>query len=175
MDILLDEAAIRSAVDRLARELQARFVGRAITALVVLRGAMVFASDLLRRLDLDVRVDALRVSTYRAGATTPGDVRMEWPPSLDLAGRDVLVIDDILDTGRTLSRVLDEVLRRGAASVATCVLLDKPARRAVPIEADFRGFTIPDVWVVGYGLDHDERYRTLPHIAGLTPDPKREG
>lgn len=165
--MLFDAAAIQAGIRELAERLEARFAPEELTVLAVLRGGIVFAADLIRALKLPVQLDTVNASTYRHGDREPGEVQVHRGPSLDLRGRRVLIVDDILDTGRTLSKIRSEILARGAREVATCVLLDKPSRRAVPIEADFVVFTVPDVWIVGYGLDHDEKYRNLPHIAAL--------
>ena len=135
--------------------------------LVVLRGGIIFAADLIRKLDLPLRLDTVGVSSYRGAATEPSELRVVASPTLDLRGRNVLLVDDILDSGLTLARLREDAFARGARSVAIAVLLDKPARRRADVHADFVGFTIPDVWVVGYGLDHDERYRNLPFLAAL--------
>ena len=176
--ILYDEDEIRAGVARVAGEIQERFRGQELTMLVVLRGGIVFAADLVRRLDLPLHLDTIGVSSYRG--TTGGDLRIISSPALTLAGRAVLIVDDILDSGRTMFRLREEALRSGARSVSVAVLLDKAARRQAPIRPDFAAFEVPDVWVVGYGLDHNERYRNLPYIAvfaedGGTPEAAPDG
>src|SRR5262245_55050551 len=165
--VLYDEAQIRAGVERVAGEIQERFRGQEITMLVVLRGGIVFAADLVRRLDLPIHLDTIGVSSYRGEGTAPGELRIVSSPSLALADRTVLIVDDILDSGRTMLRLRQEALAGGARSVSIAVLLDKPSRRQVPIRPDFAAFEVPDVWVIGYGLDHNERYRNLPYIAVL--------
>src|SRR5262249_40591926 len=135
----------------------------------------VFAADLIRRLDMPLRLGVVMASSYRGEAREPAPLELPLHPNVDVAGRHVLLLDDILDTGRTLSALAG---RRGALaprSLRTAPLLDKPSRRVVPVQADFRGFEIPDLFVVGYGLDFNERYRNLPDIVALPPEPQRPG
>ncbi len=167
MKVLFDEETIRAGVARIAAQIRDRFDGQDLTVLAVLRGGIVFAADLIRAMRMPVRLDTVGVSSYRGASTMPGEVRIISSPSLEVAGKPVLLVDDILDSGRTLARLREEVLARGASAVATAVLLDKPSRRVADIEPDFVAFTVPDVWVVGYGLDHGERHRNLPYIAAL--------
>lgn len=169
MKVLYSPAEIRVSIERLGAEISERYRGREVTLLSVLRGGLIFTADLLRALDLSVRLDAVRARTYHGASHAPGEAEVSFPPGLALAGAHVLIVDDILDTGVTLSRIIQEVQTRGAESVASVVLLDKPDRRIVSIEADWVGFRIPNVWVVGYGLDHAERFRNLPHLAALEP------
>lgn len=133
-----------------------------------------FLADLVRDLyphGVHPRIDFVSLSSYGAGTVSSGTVELRKDLSVDIDGADVFLIDDILDTGRTLSYAVDLLRRRGARRVGTCVLLDKPARRVVPFEADHVGFTIEDEFVVGYGLDYDSCYRELPYIARVTFDP----
>ena len=178
--LLYEAAAVREGVERVARAVREKYQGEELTVLVILRGGMIFGADLVRAIDLPLRIDTVRVSAYRGEDRVAGDVLWHLDPTLDLKGRQVLIVDDILDTGRTLEQVKSEVQRLGAATVEAAVLLDKPARRSVPIQADFVGFTVPNVWVVGYGLDHDEKYRNLPYLAALEirdggPPPQGQG
>ena len=158
---------IREAVERLSRAIRATYGREELTVVAVLHGGLVFAADLMRRLDMPVRLGVALASSYRGGATEPGDLQVQMHPGLDVAGRHVLLVDDIFDTGRTLQRLRDELHAQGARSVRLATLLDKPSRRVVPLHADFTGFTIPDLFVVGYGLDWNERYRNLPDIVAL--------
>jgi len=148
-----------------------------VTLVAVLTGAVVFLADLLRRLTLPVEVGAASARSYRGASTRPGRLRLALPSDCDLAGRDVVLVDDILDTGRTLGGLTRLARRRGAASVRTCVLLRK-ARPDLPhrMAADLVGFDVPDVFVVGYGLDFDGKYRSLPDVCTLRPSvaPARE-
>jgi hypoxanthine phosphoribosyltransferase len=167
--ILFTEAEIRDRVEALAREVLERFEGREITLVSVLKGSIVFAADLIRRLPLRMRMGFVSARSYGSG-TSPGSLSVDVLPDEDYGGRTVLVVDEILDTGRTLSGVVAALREQGAAEVATCVLVDKRARREGDVEADFRGFTIEDEFVVGYGLDLDGEYRNLPFIGVLAEE-----
>jgi hypoxanthine phosphoribosyltransferase len=158
---------IREAVERLAREIRAVYGREELTVVAVLHGGLVFAADLMRRLDMPMRLGVALASSYRGAATEPGELSVQLHPGLEVAGRHVLLVDDILDTGRTLQRLRDDLHAQGARSVRLATLLDKTSRRVAPLHADFTGFTIPDLFVVGYGLDWNERYRNLPDIVAL--------
>jgi len=160
---------IREAVERLAREVRAVYGREELTVVAVLHGGLVFAADLMRRLDMPVRLGVALASSYRGGATEPGELQVQLHPGLDVGGRHVLLVDDILDTGRTLLRLRDAIRAMDARSVRLATLVDKPSRRIAPLQADFTGFTIPDLFIVGYGLDWNERYRNLPDIVALPP------
>jgi hypoxanthine phosphoribosyltransferase len=167
-EILYDEAQIRAAVDRLAAAIGASHVGQEICMVAVLEGALVFAADLLRRLPLRTRLATIRASSYRGAARHAGDLHAE-PLPLDIRGRRVVLVDDILDTGRTLDRIRRRLLESEPATLEVCVLLDKPARRIIDVPVDWVGLTIDDRFVVGYGLDYDGRYRNLSCIVALEP------
>ncbi len=165
--VLFTGAEIRLAVERLAREIKAVYGDEELTIVCVLHGGLIFAADLMRLLDMPVRLGVVLASSYRGTATRPGDLQVQIHPSLDLTGRHVLLLDDILDTGRTLTRLRDELRELGPASVRLVTLVDKPSRRVAPLQSDFCGFSIPDLFVVGYGLDWNEHYRNLPDIVAL--------
>lgn len=167
MEVLIDADRIRDRVERMAGEIARAYNGRPVTAVGILTGCLVFMADLIRRIDLPLRVAFLTASSYRGGATIPGKlvIRDELLP--DLAGRHVLLLDDILDTGKTLTRVVAHLLDKGAEAVKVGVLLRKLGRQEVPFEPDFVGFAIPDKFVVGYGLDFNDEYRHLPYIGVL--------
>ncbi|HEY4299343.1 MAG TPA: hypoxanthine phosphoribosyltransferase [Candidatus Didemnitutus sp.] len=167
--VLVSERAIRLRVGRLGEQLNRDYRGKDLTVIAIVNGALIFAADLLRRLRSPLRLDCVRASSYHQDTKSAG-----WPEvidnlKLDIAGHHVLLVDDILDTGRTLSAVRQMLLAKEALSVRTCVLLDKKARRLVPFEAEYVGFEIPNEFVVGYGLDFAERYRNLPCIGVLKP------
>lgn len=167
MRVILTAAELAAGIDRLAAEV-ARDRGPGPLFIVgVLTGSIVIVADLIRRLDGPVRVSMAWASSYRGTATEPGRLELHLDHVPDLAGQDVLVVDDIFDTGRTLEAVVAEVARRGAARVRSLVLLRKPRRVQVAIRPDFVGFDIPDVFVVGYGLDFDGTLRHLDHVAAL--------
>lgn len=167
--ILVSEAAIKQRLKVLGAEISKVYGSEELTVIAVVNGAVFFTADLLRQVKTPVRLDCIRVSSYRNSTRPVGPPRILDTLQLDLEQRHVLLIDDILDTGRTLSAVVGEIQKRKPASVRTCVLLDKKVRREVPLEADFVGFPIPDQFVVGYGLDFAERYRNLPCIGVLKP------
>jgi hypoxanthine phosphoribosyltransferase len=167
MKALLTTEQIRDRVAELARQITADYQGRPITILGVLTGSLMFVADLVRQLGLPTRIAFLQASSYRGATTTPGQLALQTAALPDLQGRHVLVVDDILDSGQTLSHVLDRVRSLGAASVKVAVLLRKRARLKVPLEPDYCGFDIPDVFVVGYGLDYNDEYRQLPYVGVL--------
>jgi hypoxanthine phosphoribosyltransferase len=155
--------AIQRRVCELAAEIRADFGGAPLTLVVVLKGSVIFAADLMRALDGDVAVEFIRARSY-VGAHSSGVVSFDQLPDDTIEGRHVLVVEDILDTGRTCLAVFERLRARRPASMKLCVLLDKPSRRAVAVAADYVGFMIEDRFVVGYGLDYNEAYRNLPAI-----------
>lgn len=166
LEILIEEPALVARVGALAGEAAARVPADALVV-GLLKGAFLFTADMVRALGargLTPEIDFMRLSSYGKAKTSSGEVILSGRAP-DVAGRHVLLLDDILDTGRSLAYARDLFLDRGAGAVTTCVLLDKPARRAVEIQADLVGFEIEDRFVVGYGIDYAERYRYLPHIA----------
>ena len=170
-DVLLTEEQIRRRVGELAGELAGSCHGGNVVMIGILRGSFMFLADLVRALyhqGVRPRIDFMTLASYGAGTTSSGTARMTKDIGLDVTGAEVLVVDDILDTGRTLNFARQHLLAKGARAVRTCVLLDKPARRMTPFRADHTGFTITDRFVVGYGLDYDSHYRELPYIAGVT-------
>lgn len=167
VQILIDERQILDRVAALGRQIEDDFRGRPLTIVAVLTGSLVFLADLTRRITIPHRIALWQASSYRGLATRPEALRLNESFSPDVAGRDVLVLDDILDTGRTLSKVASRLVERGALSVRTAVLLRKLGRQEVAFEPDYCGFEIPDAFVVGYGLDFNDDYRHLPHIGVL--------
>lgn len=166
---LFSEEQIARRVEALAAQIATDYAAQSLTLLIVLKGAAWFGADLVRRLPGDTLVEFIRAKSY-AGDTSTGEVRFPLVPEVSLAGRHVLLIEDILDTGRTLDAVTRLVEAQAPASLRACALLDKPSRRVFPARAHYVGFEVPDQFVVGYGLDHDEHYRTLPAIYTLLPD-----
>lgn len=165
-EVLITEAQIKRRVAELAHAVTRDYVGRDLVVVALLTGTLMFLADLLRRLVLPLKLDFIGVSSYREG-TGSRDLVFTKELRLEVKGRDVLLVDDILDTGRTLAAVRGKLQKLKPASIRTCVLLDKPARRTEPIEADYVGFAIPDHFVVGYGLDFAERFRNLPFVGVL--------
>ena len=165
MQILIDEPTLRARVAELGAAIR-RDVGRGapIHMVAALKGAFVFLADLMRATDGPVTCDFLRVSSYGNGTTSTGPVRLRGGLNQPFDGRDVVIVEDIVDTGHTLAAVQAMVRERAARSVRTVCLLDKPSRRVVDVPVDYVGFTIPDRFVVGYGLDFNEQHRNLPYI-----------
>ena len=168
--VLFSAEDIRRRVADLAAQITRDYRGKPLTVVAVLKGSVRFLHDLLAHLGHEVTVELIQASSYGDATTSSGQVAIQSYADLKVKGRDVLVVDDIADTGLTLHSIVEHLERCGARSVRTCVLLDKPARRRVPLQPDYRGFTVEDVFVVGYGLDHAGRFRDLPHIAELRPD-----
>jgi hypoxanthine phosphoribosyltransferase len=169
--VLLDETAIQSRVSKLAAQISSDYAGveygdDGLVLVGVLKGAFVFLADLARRLTIPHHVDFIALSSYNRGATS-GEVRLIMDSRINVADRHVLIVEDIVDTGHTLNYLQRTFQARNPASLRSCVFLSKPARRQVAVTIDYLGFEIPDVWVVGYGLDFDDRYRTLPYIGAL--------
>ena len=165
--VLVAEKEIAARVAELGREIARDYAESTLVLVGVLQGAIPFVADLMRALPIDVTVDFLRASSYGAGTTSSGTVRLVADLSVDVADRHVLVVDDIVDTGHTLVALKRELEARRPRSVKACVLLDKTGRRETEVRIDYVGFTIPNVFVVGYGLDYDGLYRNLPHVATL--------
>lgn len=171
--VLISDAQLARRVKTLAREIERDFKGRETVVVSLLNGTVLFLADLIRHLNLPLRLDFIGVSSYGLG-TESGKLVFTKELRLDVRGRDVLLVDDILDTGKTLSSVLPKLRALKPRRIKTCVLLDKPERRVKNIHADYIGFTIPDVFVVGYGLDFAERYRNLPFVGVLHPQIYKE-
>lgn len=170
-DILFTAADIRRRIEELVVDLAPGCRAENFVMVGILRGSFMFLADLVRSLyhhDIHPRIDFMTLESYGAGTTSSGRVRITKDIALEIGGAHVLLVDDILDTGRTLSFAAQQLRDKGAGVVRTCTLLDKPARRVVPFEADYTGFTIEDCFVVGYGLDYDGRYRELPCLARVT-------
>ncbi len=164
---LIDEAAIQTAVEKLANQIAADYSGRSLTILGVLTGSIILLSDLIRKMDIPLRVGLLQASSYRGDVTNPGDLKINSEMLLDIKDRDILLVDDIFDTGRTLQGLIQHVHEQSPLSVRSAVLLWKEGRSKVTIEPDYHCFRIPNKFVVGYGLDYNDEYRHLPYIAEL--------
>ncbi|MFN0195547.1 MAG: hypoxanthine phosphoribosyltransferase [Planctomycetaceae bacterium] len=167
MRTLLTVEQIDAGVTELARLIERDYAGRSLTVLGVLTGSIVFLADLIRKLDLPVRVGLLQASSYRGAATTPGELSLHTLLLPDIADRDVLLIDDIFDTGKTLSAIVELLQAKSPRSLRSAVLLWKTERTTVAYRPDYCCFHIPNEFVVGYGLDYDDQYRHLPYIAAL--------
>lgn len=170
LEPLFSAAEIQGRIEQLGREIARDYVGRNPLLVCVLKGACIFLSDLVRAIDLRLNVEFMAISSYGASTRTSGEVRILKDLSVPVEGRDILVVEDIVDTGLTLSYLMANLRARGAASVKLVTLLDKHERRERHVEINYLGFPIPDAFVVGYGLDFAERYRNLPFIA-VVKDP----
>ncbi len=168
-EILLTEEQIQARVAELGTQLTADYAGREPVLISVLKGSIVFLADLVRGVELPLSIDLMEVSSYGAGTESSGQVRILKDLSNSIEGRDVIVVEDIIDTGLTLNYLLRYLREKHPASLTICCLLDKPARRLTEIEIDYVGFSIPDRFVIGYGLDYGERYRNLPYVGVLRP------
>jgi hypoxanthine phosphoribosyltransferase len=168
--VMFTKAEIMRRVKSLGVELKAFYADGEFTIISIINGAVMFTADLMREIDNPVRLDCVRISSYGDKSQSIGAPQIVHSLTLDIAKRHVLLIDDILDTGKTLSLVVGLIRKLNPASLRVCVLLDKQGRREVPADADFVGFKIPDKFVVGYGLDFAERYRNLPCIGVLKPE-----
>ena len=169
-EILFTEGQLKKRVDEIARQIEADYVGKEIMLISVLRGSFIFMADLCRAIRLPCTLDFMSVSSYGTGTTSSGQVQITKDLSEDITGRHIIVVEDILDSGNTLSYLLNILEHRHPASVRLCTLLDKPDRRTKPVDLHYSGFTIPDAFVVGYGLDYAEKYRNLPYIGILKPE-----
>ena len=169
-EILIDEAAIAAKVRELGARITDDYRGKDLVLVSILKGALPFLADLMRQVQLPLALDFLEVSSYGNATETSGVVRILKDLAKPIEARDVLVVEDILDTGHTLNFVLEHLRSQHPRSVRLCTLLEKPARREVAISVDYRGFEIPDKFVVGYGLDFAEKYRNLPFIGVLKPE-----
>lgn len=169
--VLADEKTLAEMCDRLASEINAdyRDSDKDLVFVVILKGSMHFASDLLRRIELPCEMEFMKVSSYGASTTTSGFIQVHLDLKRDVRDADVIVIEDIIDSGRTLEKLSHLLADRGAHSVRFCTLMDKPERRQVDLNADYVGMNIPDAFVVGYGLDYNEQYRNLPYVGILKP------
>jgi hypoxanthine phosphoribosyltransferase len=170
-EVLISEEQIRAKVAELGARLSADYADRSVTLVSVLKGSLPFMADLMRAITVPVSIDLMEVSSYSGQATeSSGLVRILKDLSASIDGKDVLIVEDIIDTGLTLNYLVRYLRGKNPRSLRICTLLDKPARRLVEIDIDYRGFTIPDQFVVGYGLDYGEFYRNLPFIGVLRPE-----
>lgn len=171
--VLITEEEISKKVEEIARKIEAAYADSEnnLVLLCILKGSVVFMAELMKRIKLPVEIDFMKVSSYGGGTESSKtisillDIRRK-----DMEKSDILIVEDIIDSGRTLSYLIEYLYLKGAASVKTCTLLDKPSRRVVDLEPDFCGFVIPDEFVVGFGLDFDEKFRALPYIGVLSPE-----
>jgi hypoxanthine phosphoribosyltransferase len=168
--VLIDEERLRSRVAELGEEVSADYAGRDLLLIGVLKGAVFFMADLMRHLTVTCEVDFMAISSYGAATDSSGVVRILKDLDINIAGRDVLVVEDIIDSGLTLSYLMRNLEAREPASLEICALLTKPERREIDVPVRYVGFEIPNRFVIGYGLDFAERYRNLPYVGVLDPD-----
>ena len=161
---LIDEKKLNKRISEIAKQIEEEYKGKEITLICILKGSIFFTVDLARKINEDVRLEFIRVSSYGEGTESTGEIKMKLDLKDSIQGKDVIVIEDIIDTGRTLSYLLEYLKMKKPNSLKLCALLDKPDRRKIDVKVDYTGFQIPDKFVVGYGLDWDEKYRNLPYI-----------
>ena len=166
-EILFPKAVIEKRVGELAAQISRDYAGKELLIVGVLNGAFIFMADLIRGLDVPCTVDFFRMASYGAGSVSSGEVLIRKDLETPVAGRNLLIVEDIVDTGFTLSRLVEILRERGPASLKVCAFLDKRGRRRVPFVADYVGFPVPDAFVVGYGLDYNEQFRFLPDVRVL--------
>ena len=167
--ILYTEEELRNRVQELGGQITADYAGKQPVLASVLRGSFIFMADLVRAIRLPLTVDFMALSSYGAGTVSSGQVEIKKDLSDTIEGRDLIIVEDILDSGNTLYYMRDVIRARKPASIRLCTLMDKPDRRTKPITADYVGFTIPNAFIVGYGLDYNEKYRNLPYVGILKP------
>ena len=166
-EILVSEDDINKRVVELGEMITKDYIDKDLVVIGILKGAVIFMSELVKNIKLPITMDFMAVSSYGKSTVSTGEVRIIKDLDFSVEGKELLVVEDIIDTGLTLSYLIDNLKKRGANSVKVCTLLDKPDRRTVGVEVDYLGFEIPDEFVVGYGLDYAERYRNLPYIGAL--------
>jgi len=164
IDVMIDVAALQRKVRELGAQITRDYAGRELTLVGVLKGSIFFLTDLAQAIDLPVRIELMGVSSYLGGNETTGEVRITHDVSTPMGGRHLLLVEDIVDTGLTMQFLLDNLSARQPASLKVCVLLEKPSRTKCKVTIDYKGFTIEDRFVVGYGLDYSEKYRNLPFV-----------
>ena len=172
LKILFDEQAIERKVAELAAQISHDYAGKELVLVCILKGAAIFAADLSRDLTIPVALDFVQVSSYGSATVSSRTITVKKDIGMDICGRHVLLVDGIIDTGDTIKYILERYRERGPASIKVVSLLDKRSRRTADVPIDYRGFEIPDEFVVGYGMDCGEKYRNLPYIAALKDDPE---
>lgn len=166
-DVLVTEEEIEAKVKELGKQITEDYRGKNLMLVGILKGAVIFMADLAKNIEMPILMDFMAVSSYGKSSTSTGIVRIIKDLDCSIEDKDILIVEDIIDTGLTLSYLTDNLNKRGAKSVKICTLLDKPDRRKAQVPVDYRGFIIPDEFVVGYGLDYAEQYRNLPFVAAL--------
>ena len=169
--VFLSEEEIKNKVAQLGKQISEDYRGedKNLILIAILKGSVVFLSDLMRNIDIDLSIDFMVVSSYGAGTESSGNIKIVKDLDINIQNYDLLIVEDILDSGRTLSKLIDILKMRNPKSLKVCTLLDKPDRRVCPVDLDYCGFIIPDEFIVGYGLDFGEKYRNLPYIGIIEP------
>ena len=167
VSVLISEEEVSARIKEMAAELSRKYRGRTVHLIGILKGSIMFMAELSKHMTVPVTMDFLAVSSYGSGTVSSGNVTLKMDLSVDIEGRDVVVVEDILDSGRTLSYVVELLKEKNPDTLKVITLLDKPDRRVIPVELEMTGFEIPDRFVVGYGLDYAEKYRNLPFIGAL--------
>jgi hypoxanthine phosphoribosyltransferase len=167
LQVLVTGAEIESVIKRLAADITRDYRGKNPILIGILKGSFVFLADLVRQLDFPLEVEFVRLSSYRSGTQTSGEIKMVHDLQVNISHRHVLVVEDIIDTGTTLNFLMDYLRKKNPASLKLCALADKPSRRRVPVDIDYKGVEVPDKFIVGYGIDCDEKHRNLPNICVL--------
>ncbi|MBC7087378.1 MAG: hypoxanthine phosphoribosyltransferase [Tissierellales bacterium] len=166
-EILITEEEIKKRVKELGDEISKDYIGKEPVVLGILKGAVVFLSDLIREIKIPINIDFMAVSSYGKSSVSTGEVRIIKDLDYSVEDKDIIIVEDIIDTGLTLGYLKELLVKRGAKSVKICTLLDKPERRKIEIDVDYMGFKIPDEFIIGYGLDYNEKYRNYPFVASL--------
>ncbi len=165
--VLINKQQISEKIDQLGAQISKDYEGKNLLVLSVLKGAAVFMADIMRAITIPCQIDFMAVSSYGSGTTTSGNLKIKKDLDIDVSGFDILIVEDILDSGVTLSKLIELLNSRNAKSVKVCSFLTKPARRQVEVPLAYLGFEVPDEFVVGYGLDYNEKYRNLPYVGVL--------
>lgn len=168
--VLYTEEDIRQRAIELGEQLTKDYQGRELIVVGTLKGAVMWMSELIKHIDLDLKIDFVSASSYGSGTTSSGVVKISKDLSMDIYNKDVLIVEDIIDTGTTLTYLTKKFKERNPHSVKICTMLDKPSRRRTPLKPDYTGYTVDDLFIVGYGLDYDQKYRNLPYISYLEPE-----
>ena len=169
-EIIFSKEEIQRRVSELGAGITRDYAGKSPLMIGILKGCFIFLADLVRCIDLDCEIRFLNVTSYGFSSVTSGKVEIKKDIDFEIEGRDVILIEDILDSGVTLTALRDFIMERGPSSLRICAFLDKPARRQVPVDVDYLGFECPDEFIIGYGLDYAEHYRNLPYVASLKPE-----
>lgn len=165
--VLVSEEEIKKTVTRLADQINKDYNGEELLVVVILKGSMIFAADLVKELTMPVTIDFMRASSYGSGTASSGFINIKQDLGTDISGKNVLIIEDIIDSGNTLHKLKELLRERNPKTICICTLLDKPARRVTPVDVEYSGIAIPDEYVVGYGLDYNEILRNLPYVGVL--------